>query len=154
MRFLVDVMCGSLARYLRMMGHEAAYAGDRGLERDDAVTAAARDEGRVVVTRDAALVDAADGDDVDAVLLEARDVVDQLDALHDATGIDLGLPEEPSRCSDCNGVLARTEERPDHAPDDVDAVWRCRDCGKRFWRGSHWDDVAETLTTVRSDGAA
>jgi hypothetical protein len=35
---------------------------------------------------------------------------------------------------------------PEYAPDPEDTdVWRCIDCGQFFWKGSHWDDVADTL---------
>ena len=33
--------------------------------------------------------------------------------------------------------------------DGVGTVYCCVDCGQRFWKGSHWDDVADTLATVR-----
>ena len=36
-RLLLDAMLGKLATYLRMCGHDAAYALDRGVEADDAV---------------------------------------------------------------------------------------------------------------------
>jgi uncharacterized protein with PIN domain len=28
------------------------------------------------------------------------------------------------------------------------AVWRCRDCGQHFWKGSHWADMAGTLAEL------
>jgi len=41
------------------------------------------------------------------------------------------------------------EATPDYAPETGEQpVWRCPDCGKHFWRGSHWDDVAETLAAL------
>ena len=45
-------MCGKLATYLRMCGHDTAYALDRGVEDDDALLAIAEAEGRTPVTRD------------------------------------------------------------------------------------------------------
>lgn len=150
-RFLTDVMLGTLTRYLRMMGHDTAYADeiDDG-ERDAVVVATARSEDRTVVTRDRALADDAEdaGGADGAVLLRSRDVAEQLRELHDATGIALEL-DAPGRCSACNGALEQTDDRPEHAPDDVDRVWRCRDCGKHYWRGSHWDDVADRLASIR-----
>ncbi|PSP98633.1 hypothetical protein BRC89_07140 [Halobacteriales archaeon QS_4_70_19] len=42
------------------------------------------------------------------------------------------------------------DERAPYAPDDR-SVWRCNRCGQQFWRGSHWDRVAETLAAVRGE---
>jgi len=37
---------------------------------------------------------------------------------------------------------------PDYVPGDAAPVWRCCDCGRRFWKGSHWDDVAERIAEI------
>ncbi|MCU4800968.1 Mut7-C RNAse domain-containing protein [Halobacteria archaeon HArc-gm2] len=150
---LLDTMCGKLATYLRMCGYDAAYALDAGegesLESDrapsdDDLLARAETEDRRIVTRDRQLADRAG----DAVLLKSRDVTGQLRELADA-GFDLALPDEPSRCGNCNGrveAVDPTEPTPEYAPDSAETdVWCCVDCGQHFWKGSHWDDVAETL---------
>ena len=148
MRLLVDVMCGGIVSYLRMCNHDTVYAGDRGLEADDDALAVARDENRTVVTRDTALASRAD----ESVLLESREVEAQLAEL-DAAGVDLALADEPAFCGRCNGPLDRvdpTASTPDYAPDPAEfETWVCRDCGQHFWRGSHWERVAETLAHVR-----
>jgi uncharacterized protein with PIN domain len=147
--FMLDAMLGKLATYLRMCGHDAAYALDEGreVEADDAILAAARDEDRTLLTRDVDLADRA-GDR--GVLLTARDVTDQLRELY-AAGLPLELDDRPARCGNCNGPLERLNgERATHAPDDG-PVWGCRRCGQQFWKGSHWDRVAATLATVRDD---
>ncbi|WP_276259259.1 Mut7-C RNAse domain-containing protein [Haloglomus litoreum] len=148
--FLLDVMLGSLATYLRMCGYDAAYAldGHRGTEADDELLAAARREDRTLLTRDVQLAARA-GDR--GVLLESRDVTDQLRELH-AAGLGLSLDDRPARCGSCNGPVARVAdgERAAHAPDDR-AAWACERCGQQFWRGSHWDRVAGTLAEIRAE---
>ena len=142
---LLDAMLGKLSTYLRMCGYDAAYALDRDVEEDDAVLALAGEEGRTLLTRDAALAAHAS----DALLLESKDVADQLRELR-AAGWALSL-DDPSRCSACNGELARVEAdgTPEHAPDaDERRVWRCRNCGQHFWKGSHWESVEETLSEL------
>ena len=145
-KLLVDAMLGKLARYLRMCGYDAAYALDRDLEDDESILAAADEEGRRLVTRDAGLA----GRSVDAVLVESRDVEGQLRELR-AAGFELSLAE-PERCGRCNGALCAVDEdaaTPDYAPaPDERPVWRCPDCGQHFWRGSHWDDVADRLAAT------
>ncbi len=129
-----------------MCGHDVAYALDRGVEDDARLLAVAREEGRTLVTRDVPLSERAD----DALLLGSLDTREQLRELR-AAGVPLTLAEEPGRCGACNGPLERVpgEPTPDYAPDPGDeAVWRCRDCGQWFWKGSHWDDVRKTLASL------
>ncbi|WP_254764331.1 Mut7-C RNAse domain-containing protein [Natrinema marinum] len=148
MRLLVDVMCGGIVSYLRMCNHDTVYAGDWGLEADDDALAIARDEGRAIVTRDRPLASRAD----ESILLESREVEAQLAELA-AAGVDLTLADDPAFCGRCNGPLEcvdPTASTPDYAPDPAEfETWVCRDCGQHFWRGSHWDRVAETLARVR-----
>jgi uncharacterized protein with PIN domain len=161
-RFLLDVMLGKLATYLRMCGHDAAYALERagdgdagsqrdasGIEDDDALLSLARREDRQLVTRDADLA----ARTRDAILLSGTNVDDQLRELH-AAGVDLAL-SRPERCSHCNGQLERVDggETPPDAPDPGEQrVWRCRRCGHHYWKGSHWADVRERLEAIREDG--
>ncbi|QWC19621.1 Mut7-C RNAse domain-containing protein [Halorubrum sp. 2020YC2] len=162
---LLDVMCGKLATYLRFCGYDAAYALDRGAEADDRLLSLAAAEGRTLITRDRELADRAPGADpaVEAVLLTERDPLDQLREL-DAAGFPVELAAEPSRCGACNGPVERVgaggddgdggpdgfppADRPGYVPDDVGVDrpgWRCTDCGRWFWKGGHWDDVAARL---------
>jgi len=144
---VLDAMLGKLATYLRMCGYDTAYALDRDAEADDALLALAETEGRRLVTRDAGLARRA----TDAVLLTEREVADQLREFA-AAGFELELSAEPVHCGTCNApveVVDRTEPTPEYAPDPAETeLWRCRDCGQHFWRGSHWDDVAETLAEL------
>lgn len=146
-RFLVDAMLGKLATYLRMCGYDAAYALDEDAEADDDLLEVAARGDRTVLTRDRQLAARAP----QSILLESRDVEAQLRELAGA-GLDLKLAAEPVRCGDCNGSLdavAATEPTPEYAPDAAEEdVRRCSACGQHFWRGSHWDDVAETIDRI------
>ncbi|MFK8212298.1 Mut7-C RNAse domain-containing protein [Haloferax volcanii] len=154
---LLDVMLGNLATYLRMCGYDAEYALDGGGAGesdggrdprtdpgDDELLARADAEGRVLLTRDVRLAERAPR----SVLLAGREPVAQLREL-EAVGFEVSLDDEPSRCGVCNGpveAVGRDEPVPDYAPDPAEtALWRCRDCGQVFWRGSHWRDVETRL---------
>ena len=148
MRLLVDLMCGGVVSYLRMCGHETAYAGDRELEADDDLLRVAQAETRTLVSRDVALAARAD----EGILLESTAVEDQLVELCVA-GVELRLADPPARCGRCNGRLDRVgadETTAPYAPEPADFdVWRCRRCDQLFWKGSHWERVRETLERVR-----
>ena len=143
MRLLVDAMLGRLVAYLRMAGHDTVYAPDAGVEADGAVVDLADREGRRVLTRDRAIAAMAPS----AVLLTSLDIEDQLREVR-AAGIDLEL-DGASRCGRCNGRLEPVppgSALPPAVPDPgSEPVWRCRDCGQCFWRGSHWTDVRDRL---------
>ncbi|KTG09722.1 hypothetical protein AUR64_08770 [Haloprofundus marisrubri] len=144
---LLDVMLGKLAVYLRMCGYDAVYALDREIEADERLLALAETENRRLLTRDVQLAERAN----DGVLLQSRVVADQLRELRDA-GFDLTLDDRPARCGQCNGPVERVgdnERTPEYAPDSAEqAVFRCIRCGQHFWKGSHWDDVEETLASI------
>mgnify|MGYP000258736240 CR=1 FL=1 len=163
MRLLTDAMLGTLTTYLRFAGHDTAYALEAGVEADDAVLDLAAREHRRLVTRDRELAARAP----ESYLLTERDVEDQLAELA-ARGLDLSVPEEPTRCGACNGQLERVpagEPTPGYAPaasgdgsggSPSEAggpgsaagglrVWRCVDCGQHFWKGSHWEAMRERL---------
>ena len=144
-RLCLDVMLGGLVSTLRMVGYDTAYALDRGIEDDDAILALAARERRLLLTRDRAVAARADP----GCLLTETEPNAQLRELADA-GLELEL-SEPSRCSRCNGVLERMTEgsgAPDGPDPETEPVWRCRDCGQHYWKGSHWTNLRERLESV------
>ncbi|ERH08128.1 MAG: hypothetical protein J07HN4v3_00494 [Halonotius sp. J07HN4] len=142
-QFFLDAMVGKLATYLRMCGYDTRYAGEEDLEADAAIGERVQASGRTLVTRDRDLAASTDG----AILLTDREIKGQLAELRDQ-GVDINLPSEPERCSVCNGRVDAIEsgQRPEHAPDGV-RIWQCRDCEQYFWKGSHWERMAETVAT-------
>ncbi len=146
--FLLDVMLGKLAVYLRLCGHDTVYALDREEEADDELLAMAEHEGRTLLTRDIHLSNRADR----GFLLAERDPTDQLHELA-AVGLALEPTAEPVCCGRCNGRIERVaagEATPEYAPDPSEQQqWRCTDCGQVFWKGSHWDRMCEALREAR-----
>lgn len=146
-RLLLDVMLGKLAVYLRVCGFDTAYAGDLGIEADDEIGAIARLESRRLCTRDVELAERVPG----SVLLTERDIEAQLREL-EAAGVELEVAEPPTYCGRCNGKLHAIGpgvETPEYAPDPEETdCWRCRACGQVFWKGSHYERMAETIGSI------
>lgn len=142
-QILLDVMCGGLRSILRMVGYDTADALERGIEADDAIKTLAESEGRVLLTRDEALAQRTPN----AILLRSKDTDEGLGELA-SHGFDLTL-SVPRRCSACNARVVELEpdaSTPDYAPDPADQrSWRCTECGRVYWTGSHWDDVENRL---------
>ncbi len=142
-RFVADAMLGKLVTYMRMAGYDVLYAPDEDAVGDDEVARLADETGRVLVTRDVELSEQTGG-----VLIKSKQVEGKLQELIDA-GLSFDLTEtEPERCSVCNGTLTETDVSDEDVPDDIERAWRCEDCGKVYWKGSHWDNVRRTFESV------
>lgn len=140
-RFIADHMLGSLAKWLRMIGYDTIY--DKEMD-DKAISAAAKAEGRSVLTRDKELAK------VPGALLVKDDQLDgQLSAVKERFG--LSFDDDAIRCTACNGELVDLpkEEAKGVVPEGAfagnDKFWKCAGCGKAYWRGSHWSGIMERL---------
>lgn len=148
MRFVVDVMLGKLARWLRILGFDAAYksrADDRHLLQ------AARRERRTLLTRDHALVESAKN--VRALLIESDDWRLQLAQVLDTLGVrDEAKPL--SRCLACNVKLKRLSRKNARnlvAPfvfERAPMFSICPRCGRVYWPGTHFGDMDAKLTDI------
>ena len=142
-RFVVDVMLGSLARWLRRLGYDTDYANDRD---DRELVRIARAEGRILLTRDNALA-ARRG--ISAFLIESQVLDEQLMQVVHAFPLPQGIALP--RCSECNTPLA--DVSPDEVVDDVPPYVhrthkhfrRCPGCGRVYWPGSHWERIGRRL---------
>lgn len=143
--FVADAMLGKLVTYMRMAGYDVLYAPDEGAVEDDEVATLASRKDRTLITRDVELARSTDG-----LLVESKQIEEQLRELSEA-GFSFELAE-PSRCSVCNGTLTEMKdtdtETSDDVPDDIECAWRCDDCDKVYWKGSHWDDVHEKFSSL------
>jgi uncharacterized protein len=149
-RLFVDAMLGRLARWLRRMGYDTAYWRDGS---DTALIRQARAEERWIVTGDRQL---AGRRGIRAVLITSDSVDEQMAEVKAVLQrVAPGKPEPFSRCSECNGAL---EELPGEAARDLvpPYVWhtqpsfrRCPDCGRVYWKGTHWPGMRARLENDR-----
>jgi uncharacterized protein len=141
-RFAVDEMLGSLARWLRIMGYDAAY--EKGLN-DTAMLEKARQESRTLLTRDKQLAARAGKQG----LLVRSDVLEEQIA-EVASAYALRFDESRTRCTLCNGLLrpAREEELTEVPPrvrERHTEFFVCEGCGQIYWNGTHWKNIREQL---------
>lgn len=143
-RFAADSMLGSLARWLRMLGYDTAYGKDLD---DDAIMTLATAEKRRILTRDREVAKTPG-----AIFVDPDDLDSQLRLVGEACG--LKFDEDSIRCSTCNGDLAEVPkeqvegEVPEGALAGNDRFWKCADCGKIYWRGSHWTGIRERFSRL------
>lgn len=139
-RFACDAMCGGLARWLRLLGHDASYTAH--IE-DAALAEHAVAERRVVLSSDRRLFERRlfTTGQLRGLLLPVGLMLDE-QVLFVFARFTLRAGEP--RCTTCNGPLERVA-RADVA-DRVPArslIWtdefqRCTRCGQVYWRGTHW----------------
>jgi uncharacterized protein with PIN domain len=151
--FLADNHLGRLTRYLRLLGIDTAY-GDS--QDDEELAHWAARENRVMLTRDRGL-------------LKRRQVVwgqclratGSREQLHEVIRrFDLQQSFAPwSRCLRCNGNLRPVEKAA--VLDRLESKTRlyydefrlCADCGRVYWRGSHFGHMAALVAEVTGRSA-
>jgi uncharacterized protein with PIN domain len=151
-RFITDGMLGKLTRWLRMLGHDVNYF--RSAD-DKKLAEMAKQEKRVLLTRDHDLYRRAVSLGAEAVLVEATNEAGKLADLAGRFGFKLEINLSVSRCPKCNAAIEAVskEEVLDQIPEATsvyyDDFWRCPGCGKVYWQGAHWERIEETLEEAR-----
>jgi uncharacterized protein with PIN domain len=143
--FLADAHLGGLARFLRMLGFDTRH--DPTLH-DDGIRRIARDERRIVLTRDRELLkcrDIARGCYVHAIRVEA-----QLAEVAERYG--LASRARPfTLCLRCNLPLEHVEKAAvaERLPEKVRLLQseftRCPGCDRIYWPGSHYQRMLAAL---------
>jgi hypothetical protein len=142
-------MLGRLAKWLRILGYDTAY--DASAD-DHALVRQARAEGRIQLTRDTAL---ARRRGVQALLIHSQDVEDQVRQVLEE--LNLTPVNAFSRCPVCNIPLEHLEpsDAKDRVPPYVyatqDQFRSCSECGRVYWRGTHWAQMQAQLNNLSND---
>lgn len=143
MRFLCDEMLVRLARLLRAAGYDTYLAS--GGETDAALLKVAREEGRILVTRDKRLAAAA----AESVLVDGRGVEAEAQSLNRGVVLDWNFAPF-TRCVMDNARLrdASAEEiarMPGSAQALPGPFRSCPACGRLYWPGSHVEQMGARL---------
>ena len=142
-RFLVDGMLGTLAKWLRIAGYDTKYSPRWD---DNELARIARAEGRVLLTRDAEL---ARRRGLQSLLIEEGDLEQQLAQVAQAFGLSLDHPF--SRCPVCNAPLENVPKAmawgqvPPFIFKTQDSFRLCPECNRFYWRGTHWQGMCERI---------
>jgi uncharacterized protein with PIN domain len=144
--FLLDGMLGSLAKWLRLAGFDAVYYRAKD---DDELIQEAVDSQRLLLSRDKSLIQSAKKMGVDAILVNRGKAREQLVQIKEYLGV--GFLPSLSRCPVCNGELfQKTKEEvqekvPESSLNAFNEFWMCKSCEKVYWKGSHWENIIETI---------
>jgi uncharacterized protein with PIN domain len=145
MKFIADAMLGRLAKWLRLSGCDVLYYPDIS---DRQVIKISREQGRTILTRDTRMLQCKGAKG--AVFIQSDHVLEQLREMKSM--LDFSNPELVERCVVCNGQLQRIEDRdevkalvPDYVYHKYGSFMRCSSCGKVYWKGSHYNNIAERI---------
>ena len=166
-RFISDVMLGSLARWLRILGFDTLYF--RTID-DNELIKIARQQERILLTRDTGIARRKQPQRL--IFIHSNNAPEQIkEVLFTLRIINLSkglFPDSPihrfplsgsPRCPVCNGELAATERKAvaDHVPEYVflnaTSFFSCGECGKVYWCGSHKKSIDSILKQVIGNGS-
>jgi uncharacterized protein with PIN domain len=153
MKFIADRMLGKLAKELRMLGYDTVYY--RG-ENAYPLIKLAREEGRVILTRTTKLTPKRPEDRIVRIMedkpsFQLRELIQiKIISLHDETPF--------TRCLVCNILLNEMprEEAEGKVPDFIfyqrKEFFRCPQCSRIYWQGSHQDHMQKKIEELKNIG--
>ena len=146
MKFAADHMLGKLAKELRMLGYDTLYyRGEGGYP----FIKLAREEGRVILTRNSKLLPRGAEDRIVKITQDKPSL--QLRELVQKGYISLKEKYLFSRCLVCNFLLDEIprEEAEGKVPDFIlyqqKDFFRCPQCSRIYWQGSHQDNMRKKV---------
>ncbi|MCL4459409.1 MAG: Mut7-C RNAse domain-containing protein [Chloroflexi bacterium] len=149
MKFIADAMLGRLAKWLRILGYDTLYSA----KLDDlALARLARIEKRILLTRDEQLSRLRG---IRSVLIRSDRIEEQLLQLWQEVNINLNQ-EAFSRCLVCNAPLDAVAKEgvkdavPPYVYSTQEQFSRCPECGRLYWRGTHYEHIQRRLTALLS----
>ncbi len=147
-------MLGNVARKLRIFGFDTLYVAHVD---DSEVLKIGVDQDRIILTADKEFFKRIVKARAKGVLVESSNELDDLVHILEKNGIrSVGVSGNGSRCSMCNGLLARmlVEDARKDLPENValnhSVFFRCASCGKIFWEGSHIRHIRELAKNINA----
>jgi uncharacterized protein with PIN domain len=149
MKLLLDGMLGRLAKWLRFLGYDTAYSPDLG---DNELVRLARAQGRILLTRDRELTRRRG---LNSLLVDSDELEQQIQQV--ISDLHLDIEQPLSRCPVCNTPLREVEKLsvkkrvPPYIFRTKKHFSLCPECDQIYWRGTHWTNIREKITQIRSD---
>lgn len=151
-RFVLDTHLGKLATYLRLLGFDTLYRNDYP---DEALAHLSSTQQRILLTRDRGLLKRSIVTHGYCIRhIEPRQQV--IEVLRRFKLFDQVKPLV--RCTRCNGLLAPVDKEVilHHLNAETkkyyDEFSRCQDCGRVYWRGSHYQRIERFVAEIRRCG--
>ena len=145
--FLADRMLGKLVKWLRILGYNTAYPS---FDDDLSLILSARQEGRILLTRDTNLIKRRNI--CDFLFVKDDHWEEQLAGIIKGLKLKIDLNSKIfSRCSLCNTPIKDVDKKEvkNYVPPYVfltqDKFVYCPSCKKYYWRGTHWQRMTQKI---------
>ncbi len=151
--FVLDTQLGKLTKLLRLLGFDTLYRNDY---EDSEIIRLALEEERIILTRDIGLLK--NKSVTHGIWIRSTSPEEQLkEVLH---RFDLYSQIKPfQRCSVCNGTIGKIDKKEiiDQLPTKTklyyDDFYRCQECGKIYWKGSHYQRMKVRISGWMKESA-
>jgi len=150
--FVLDAHLGRLAAYLRMLGFDSLYRNDYD---DPELARISSGQNRILLTRDRKLLMRKQV--TRGYFVRERQPKNQLlEVLHRFDLFSLQCPL--TRCMHCNGEIRKIDKHSiesrlqPRTRAHYSEFWQCRDCGKIYWRGSHYQRMQQLIASINNGG--
>jgi len=146
---MCDEMLGSLAKWLRILGHDTKYV--KGCE-DEEIAKMAIKEGRVLLTRDKNLAKKVKN----SIYLENNGLENQLKKILEKLNLKIEDEKILTRCIVCNEKIVEIEKEmvkgkvPEHVYETHDKFYICPKCERIYWIGTHFDNMKKFIEKIKS----
>jgi hypothetical protein len=155
-KLLLDEMLKRTMKWLRIFGIDTEHAEGRD---DTQLLAIAEKENRVLVTKDAELLERCEKRKLKCHFLKSGKLEDQLAELQDTLGLVFPFPQK-TRCPACNAdlvIVSGSDVLSFGIPSLVESsvlerhnkFWLCKKCNKAYWEGSHWRNIMRIFENVK-----
>ena len=153
--FIADAMLGKIARKLRIFGFDTVY--DPNIDDMD-ILGSSKYYGRIVLTNDRTLFRRCKKKGIDTILLDNRTEVENLLTIFKSLDIEsISSQKLPHLCTCCNGILDSIMDKnsiknqiPDRLLRSKDIFYKCNECNKIYWIGSHMERIAFLIRDINT----
>jgi len=152
-KFLADENVGKLGRWLRVLGYDAVCYS---LPSDAEIAARALKEGRIILTRDSDFLEKKMVER--CVHLESINTGEQLRQVISELNLTPTEDKIFTRCVECNvpieqiGKSEICSKVPTYVYQTQEIFYRCPDCEKIFWNGTHVENVKDKMKPYLVEG--
>ena len=149
MRFICDVMLGTLAKKLRMLGIDTSYHNNI---TEESLLAAALKENRIVLTRKTAF--SLSNITVAVIFILDNNPKNQLRQTVSHFKINRDIINPFSRCISCNNELSPLKKDlaegkvADYVFNTTDTFTTCLSCEKIYWPGTHLQNMKILINNI------
>ncbi|TFG09204.1 MAG: hypothetical protein EU539_00095 [Promethearchaeota archaeon] len=154
-KFLTDAMFGKLTRFLRIFGYDTVYADD--LKEtfnvnpvpDELLAEYALENDRIIITRDYPFYKK---NRDRSIFLKGEGVYNYLHQLKNTLNLEYNFDMPKARCSICNSELRKVKDKIEIKNEvkhetykHYEDFYRCVNCKKIFWRGTHIEKIIKQI---------